>query len=118
MNNGSRVTGSLSTVLEKYKNLAKDATSSGDYVGAENYMQHAEHYSRMINERNAKNNNNSSSPSNGSSAKVNEIDTVTTTPKFNEGDIVNNETNITEAAASSPAKVRKPNNIKGKESLN
>ena len=63
MNNGSRVTGSLSTVLEKYKNLAKDATSSGDYVGAENFMQHAEHYSRMIIERNARNNNHSNSPS-------------------------------------------------------
>jgi hypothetical protein len=56
MNNSSRVTGSLSTVLEKYRNLAKDATSSGDYVGAENYLQHAEHYSRMINERNARTN--------------------------------------------------------------
>ena len=64
MNNGSRVTGSLSTVLEKYKNLAKDATSSGDYVGAENYMQHAEHYSRMINERNTRNNNYSNDNSN------------------------------------------------------
>ena len=51
MNNGSRVTGSLSTVLEKYKNLAKDATSSGDYVGAENYMQHADHFTRVLNEQ-------------------------------------------------------------------
>ena len=48
MNNSSRVTGSLSTVLEKYRNLAKDATSSGDYVGAENYLQHAEHYSCLL----------------------------------------------------------------------
>ena len=56
MNNSSRVTGSMSTVLEKYRNLAKDATSSGDYVGAENYLQHAEHYSRMISERNARTN--------------------------------------------------------------
>jgi len=56
MNNSSRVTGSLSTVLEKYRNLAKDATSSGDYIGAENYLQHAEHYSRMLNERNARTN--------------------------------------------------------------
>ena len=59
MNNSSRVTGSLSTVLEKYRNFAKDATSSGDYVGAENYLQHAEHYSRMINERNSRTNGNS-----------------------------------------------------------
>ncbi len=49
--NNTRVRGNLSTVLEKYKVLAKDAASSGDYVGAENYMQHAEHYSRLLNER-------------------------------------------------------------------
>ena len=67
MNNSSRVTGSLSTVLEKYRNLAKDATSSGDYVGAENYLQHAEHYSRMINERNARTNNSTNLKSNGTS---------------------------------------------------
>ena len=66
MNNSSRVTGSLSTVLEKYRNLAKDATSSGDDVGAENYLQHAEHYSRMINERNARTNETSNGKANGS----------------------------------------------------
>ncbi len=59
-NNGARVRGSLSTVLEKYKNLAKDAMSSGDYIGAENYLQHAEHYARIINIRNEKNGNGSS----------------------------------------------------------
>ena len=67
MNNSSRVTGSLSTVLEKYRNLAKDATSSGDYVGAENYLQHAEHYNRMINERNARTNTVSNGKTNASS---------------------------------------------------
>lgn len=30
-------------------NLAKDASSSGDYVLAESYLQHAEHYQRLIN---------------------------------------------------------------------
>ena len=49
--NNTRVRGNLSTVLEKYKVLAKDAAASGDHIGAENYMQHAEHYSRLINER-------------------------------------------------------------------
>ena len=59
-NNGARVRGSLSTVLEKYKNLAKDAMSSGDYIGAENYMQHAEHYARIINIKNERNSNGNS----------------------------------------------------------
>ena len=55
-NSGPKVSGNLTTVLEKYKNLAKDATSSGDYVAAENYLQHAEHFVRVLNERNARNN--------------------------------------------------------------
>ena len=50
-NSSTRVRGNLSTVLEKYKVLAKDAAASGDHVGAENYLQHAEHYSRLINDR-------------------------------------------------------------------
>ena len=55
-NSSTRVTGNLSTVLEKYKVLAKDAAASGDYIGAENYLQHAEHYSRLINDRQDRNN--------------------------------------------------------------
>ena len=59
-NNGARVRGSLSTVHEKYKNLAKDAMSSGDYISAENYLQHAEHYARIINIKNERNGNGNS----------------------------------------------------------
>ena len=73
LNNSSRVTGSLSTVLEKYRNLAKDATSSGDYIGAENYLQHAEHYSRMLNERNARTNGTTNGKS-SDSKKIEEAD--------------------------------------------
>ena len=36
-------------ILGKYEVLARDATSAGDRVAAENYMQHAEHYLRIIN---------------------------------------------------------------------
>jgi hypothetical protein len=35
-------------VHEKYQALARDAQSSGDRVAAENYLQHAEHYYRII----------------------------------------------------------------------
>ena len=55
-NSSTRVRGNLSTVLEKYKVLAKDAAASGDHIGAENYLQHAEHYSRLINDRQDRNN--------------------------------------------------------------
>ncbi len=35
-------------IAEKYSSLARDAMSSGDQVAAENYLQHAEHYNRII----------------------------------------------------------------------
>ena len=87
MNNSSRVTGSLSTVLEKYRNLAKDATSSGDYVGAENYLQHAEHYSRMLNERNARTNGASNGKSNGSKKIEDTDNSEETKSKLGEKDL-------------------------------
>lgn len=43
-----RVRGNAWQVCEKYQGLARDATSAGDRVGAENYLQHAEHYLRVI----------------------------------------------------------------------
>ena len=36
-------------IKTKYENLAKDASSAGDKVAAENYMQHAEHFLRINN---------------------------------------------------------------------
>ena len=43
-----KIRGSASTVYEKYLQLARDANSSGDRVMAENYLQHAEHYYRIL----------------------------------------------------------------------
>jgi len=43
-----RVRGNAWQVYEKYQQLARDAGSSGDRVSAENYLQHAEHYFRII----------------------------------------------------------------------
>ena len=45
-----RVRGSAAQVYEKYLNLARDATSSGDRVAAEGYYQFAEHYFRILND--------------------------------------------------------------------
>lgn len=45
-----RIRGTAYQVTEKYLTLAKDALSSGDVVMYQNYMQHAEHYQRLINE--------------------------------------------------------------------
>lgn len=43
-----KIRGTAHHVAEKYLQLARDAQSSGDPVGAENYYQHAEHYFRLI----------------------------------------------------------------------
>ena len=46
---------SIEKVISKYQQLAKDAQSNGDPVLIENYLQHAEHYSRKLAEINFKN---------------------------------------------------------------
>ena len=43
-----KIRGTAWQVTEKYETLAKDAETSGNYVLAENYRQHAEHYQRII----------------------------------------------------------------------
>ncbi|MFN4296639.1 MAG: DUF4167 domain-containing protein [Brevundimonas sp.] len=43
-----KVRGNAQTVYERYQQLARDATSAGDRVLAENYLQHAEHYFRVL----------------------------------------------------------------------
>ncbi|WP_265517532.1 DUF4167 domain-containing protein [Nitratireductor luteus] len=43
-----KIRGTAQQVAEKYTTLARDAHSSGDRVMAENYLQHAEHYNRII----------------------------------------------------------------------
>lgn len=43
-----KIRGTAQHIAEKYMNLARDAQSSGDRVMAENYLQHAEHYNRII----------------------------------------------------------------------
>jgi len=43
-----KIRGTPSHIAEKYISLARDALASGDPVLAENYLQHAEHYNRII----------------------------------------------------------------------
>jgi hypothetical protein len=48
-----KVRGTAMNIYEKYQQLARDASSSGDRIGAENYLQHAEHYYRLMIANNA-----------------------------------------------------------------
>lgn len=47
---GVRIRGNATQVYDKYIQLARDAQGSGDRVLAENMLQHAEHYYRILNE--------------------------------------------------------------------
>jgi hypothetical protein len=43
-----KVRGNAQSIYEKYQSLAQDALSSGELITAENYLQHAEHYYRIV----------------------------------------------------------------------
>ena len=47
-----RIRGTSQQLFEKYLQLGRDATSSGDRVMAESYFQYAEHYFRILNAMN------------------------------------------------------------------
>jgi hypothetical protein len=59
-----RIRGTAQQLFEKYLQLGRDATSSGDRVTAEAFFQHAEHYFRILNAMNQaqQNQNNGQSP--------------------------------------------------------
>ena len=40
-----------SKLIEKYNNLAREALSGGDKILSENYFQHADHFTRILNEQ-------------------------------------------------------------------
>ena len=45
-----KVRGTPQQIIDKYQALARDAQVSGDRVAAESYLQHAEHYCRLLGE--------------------------------------------------------------------
>jgi hypothetical protein len=46
-----KLRGTASNIAEKYRQLARDAHTSGDLVAAEAYHQYAEHYYRLVAEQ-------------------------------------------------------------------
>ena len=70
--NNFRSTQSAEKLFEKYNNLAKEAISSGDKTLGENYLQHADHFMRIIEDKNKIREQN----------KVNNIQNSTTADKF------------------------------------
>ena len=58
----------LSKLIEKYTNFAREALSNGDKIQSENYLQHADHFVRIIEEQEKK-----QSTKNLENTKVSEI---------------------------------------------
>ena len=69
-----------SKLIEKYSNLAREALSSGDKILSENYFQHADHFTRIVNEQ-------------SSLKKINEIEKISETS--NQEKVLNKQSNYT-----------------------
>ena len=79
---------SVEKLLERYKLLAKEALSSGDKVLSENYLQHVDHFERIISHKNSNQNGNNSQVGNINKEQNNNLSTDSTT---NQGSITKNE---------------------------
>ena len=79
---------SVEKLLEKYKLLAKEALSSGDRTLSENYLQHVDHFERIISQKKSNQNGNNSQVGNINKEQNNNLSTDSTT---NQGSITKNE---------------------------
>ena len=64
---------SVEKLLERYKILATEALSSGDKILSENYLQHVDHFERIISHKNLNQNENNSQASNTIKEKNNNL---------------------------------------------
>ena len=79
---------SVEKLLERYKLLAKEALSSGDKTLAENYLQHADHFERIVSHKNSNQNGNNLQAGNINKEQNNSSSTDSTT---NQGSITKNQ---------------------------
>ena len=75
---------SVEKLLERYKLLAKEALSSGDRILSENYLQHVDHFERMVSHKYSNQNGNNSQVGNINNEQTNNLPTDSTT---NQGSI-------------------------------
>ena len=79
---------SVEKLLERYKLLAKEALSSGDRTLSENYLQHVDHFERIISQKKSNQNGNNSQVGNINKEQNNNLSTDSTT---NQGSITKNK---------------------------
>ena len=66
---------SAEKLLERYKVLAKEALSSGDRILSENYLQHVDHFERMVSHKYSNKNGNNSQAGNINKEQNNNLST-------------------------------------------
>ena len=88
VNNNFKSYQSVEKLLERYKILAKEALSSGDKILSENYLQHVDHFERMVSHKNSNQNENNSQVTSTSKEQNNALSTGSTT---NQDSITKNE---------------------------
>ena len=76
-NNVPRNPQNLERLVEKYKILAKEALSSGDEILNQNYLQHSDHFSRILSEVNeSRSKNNISTPNQNDKTNFEQQDNI------------------------------------------
>ena len=71
--NPGRNNQNASKLIDKYNDLAKEAISNGDKILSENYLQHADHFSRILQSRELSKQQNLISPNTESTTSENNI---------------------------------------------
>ena len=69
---------SAEKLIEKYSALAKEALSSGDRILSENYLQHVDHFKRIIDEKNLSRNNTKEQSNTSESAETKPLESKST----------------------------------------
>ena len=87
-NNNFKPHQSVERLLERYKLLAKEALSSGDRTLSENYLQHVDHFERIISQKKSNQNGNNSQVGNINKEQNNNLSTDST---INQGSITKNK---------------------------
>ncbi len=65
-----------SRLIEKFNNLAREASSAGDKILSESYYQYSDHYIRVVNEREKNLNSSNTSKEKSSNGISNEIEST------------------------------------------
>jgi len=86
--NNFRPSLSVEKLFDKYSSLAKEAMASGDKILSENYLQHVDHFERMVSYKNSNQNGNNLQAGNINKEQNNSSSTDSTT---NQGSITKNQ---------------------------